>query len=182
MNKRIVILSGSPRKNGNTEALVHAFITGAESAGNTVTEFFLDSMNLHGCKGCNGGHSAKEYPCVQRDDMENIYPAVKAADVVVRASPLYFWSISSQLKAVIDRLYALEEGDGNHLRGNGKSAALLMAAQGHGFDDVLPYFDHLLEHLRWKKLGQVLAGGNLKAGDIAGKPELQQAAELGKSI
>ena len=52
MNKKIVILNGSPRKNGNTSALVKSFIEGAESMGNTVTEFFLSDMNIHGCKGC----------------------------------------------------------------------------------------------------------------------------------
>lgn len=70
MPKKIVILNGSPRRTGNTSALVKAFTEGAESAGHTVTEFFLDSMNIHGCKGCFGGHSSKECPCVQRDDMK----------------------------------------------------------------------------------------------------------------
>ncbi len=66
MGKKIVILNGSPRKNGNTSALVKSFSEGAESAGNTVTEIFLDSMDIHGCKGCFGGHSDGECPCVQR--------------------------------------------------------------------------------------------------------------------
>ena len=57
MSKKIVILNGSPRRKGNTSALVKAFTEGAESAGNTVTEFFLDGMDIHGCKGCFGGHS-----------------------------------------------------------------------------------------------------------------------------
>ena len=77
MAKKIVILNGSPRRKGNTSALVEAFTEGAESAGNTVTEFFLDSMNIHGCKGCFGGGKDPEHPCVQRDDMEKIYPAYK---------------------------------------------------------------------------------------------------------
>ena len=89
MGKKIVILNGSPRKSGNTSALVKAFIQGAESSENIVTEFFLDGMNIHGCKGCFGGHSSRECPCVQQDDMNQIYPAVKESDVVVLASPLY---------------------------------------------------------------------------------------------
>ena len=76
MAKKIVILNCSPRRKGNTSALVEAFTEGAESAGNTVTEFFLDSMNIHGCKGCFGGGKDPEHPCVQRDDMEKIYPEV----------------------------------------------------------------------------------------------------------
>ena len=182
MPKKIVILNGSPRKKGNTSALVKAFTQGAESAGHSVTEFFLDSMNIHGCKGCFGGHSSRECPCVQKDDMTQIYPAVKESDMVVLATPLYYWNMSGQLRTAIDRLFALEEGDGNLLRGNGRASALLMAAEGHGFEDIVLYYNHRMEHLRWNNLGQVLAGGNMDAGDIQGKPGLEEAYQLGKSI
>ncbi|HIR41548.1 MAG TPA: flavodoxin family protein [Candidatus Egerieicola pullicola] len=182
MGKKIVILNGSPRPNGNTSALVKSFTQGAQSAGNTVTEFFLDRMNIHGCKGCFGGHSSRECPCVQKDDMAQIYPAVKECDVIVFATPLYYWNMSGQIRTAIDRLFALEEGDGNLLRGQGRCCALLMAAEGNAFEDVLLYYDHLAEHLRWKNLGHVLAGKNGGIGDIQGKPELQQAYDLGKSI
>ena len=94
MSKIIVILNGSPRRNGNTSALVKSFAEGAESVGNTVTEFFLDSMNIHGCKGCFGGHSSQECPCVQKDDMAQIYPAVKDCDVIILATPLYYRNMS----------------------------------------------------------------------------------------
>ncbi len=182
MSKKIVILNGSPRKNGNTSALVKSFAEGAESAGHAVTEFFLGGMDIHGCKGCFGGHSGRECPCVQRDDMDKIYPAVKDCDVVVLATPLYYWNMSGQLRTAIDRLFALEEGEGNQLRGNDKASALLMAAEGHGFEDVALYYDHLMEHLRWKNLGKVLCGGVMDAGDIKGRKELEDARELGKSI
>ena len=182
MGKKIVILNGSPRKNGNTSALGKACTEGAECAGNTVTEFFLDSMEIHGCKGCFGGHSSKECPCVQKDDMAQIYPAVKECDVVVLATPLYYWNMSGQIRTAIDRLFALEEGDGNFLRGHDRACALLMAAEGSGFEDVLIYYNHLMEHLRWKNLGHVLSGGNMNVGDIAGKPELEKARALGVSI
>ena len=182
MDKKIVVLNGSPRKKGNTSALVKSFTEGAESAGNTVTEFFLNDMKIHGCRGCFGGHSSRECPCVQKDDMDQIYPAVKEADVVILASPLYYWNMSGQLRTAVDRLFALEEGDGNLLRGHDRASALLMAAEGNGFEDVVLYYDHLMEHLRWKNLGHVLAGRNMDVGDIEGKPELQEAYELGKSI
>ncbi len=182
MSRKIVILNGSPRPNGNTSALVKAFREGAREAGHTVTEFFLDRMDIHSCKGCFGGHSSKACPCVQQDDMNKIYPAVKECDVIVLASPLYYWNMSGQLRTAVDRLFALEEGDGNLLRGNGRACALLMAAEGSGFDDVLRYYDNLMKHLRWQNLGHVLAGGNCDVGDIKGKPELQQAYELGKSL
>ena len=182
MAKKVVILNGSPRKNGNTSALVKAFNQGAESAGHTVTEFFLGGMDIHGCKGCFGGHSSRECPCVQQDDMNKIYPAVKDSDVVVLASPLYYWTMSGQLRTALDRLFALEEGDGNLLRGNGRGSVLLMAAEGHGFEDAVLYFDHLTEHLRWKNLGKVLCGGVMDVGDAQGRKELDDARELGKSI
>lgn len=102
--------------------------------------------------------------------------------MVVLATPLYYWNMSGQLRTAIDRLFALEEGDGNLLRGNGRASALLMAAEGHGFEDVVLYYDHLMEHLRWNNLGHVLAGGNMDVGDIQGKSELEEAYRLGKSI
>lgn len=182
MGKKIVILNGSPRKKGNTSALAAEFARGAREAGHTVTEFFLDSMDIHGCKGCFGGHGSRECPCVQKDDMMQIYPAVRECNVVVLASPLYYWNMSGQIRTAVDRLFALEEGDGNLLRGHGRASALLMAAEGNGFEDVVLYYDHLMEHLKWKNLGHVLAGGNGDVGDIEGKAELQKAYELGASI
>lgn len=182
MSKKIVVLNGSPRKNGNTSALVREFSKGAESTGNTVTVFFLGNMDIHECKGCFGGHSSRECPCVQKDDMDKIYPVVRESDIVVLATPLYYWNMSGQLRTAVDRLFALEEGDGNLLRGNGRASALLMAAEGNGFEDVVLYYDHLMEHLRWKNLGHVLAGGNGDVGDIEGKPELKEAYELGRAI
>ena len=114
--------------------------------------------------------------------MVRIYPAVRDCDVIVLASPLYYWNLSGQLRTAVDRLFALEEGDGNLLRGHGRASALLMAAEGNGFEDVLAYYDHLMEHLQWTNLGHVLAGDNMEAGDIQGKAELRQAYDLGHSI
>lgn len=182
MSKKVVILNGSPRRKGNTSMLVKAFTEGAESSGHTVTEFFLDSMDIHGCKGCFGGHSNRDCPCVQHDDMAKIYPAVKDCDVIVLATPLYYWNMSGQLRTAIDRLFALEEGDGNLLRGHGRACALLMAAEGNGFEDVSLYYDHLMEHLQWKNLGKVFCGGVMDVGDIAGRKELDDAWALGRSI
>lgn len=182
MSKNIVILNGSPRKKGNTSSLTASFTEGAKSKGHKVTEFFLNDMNIHGCKGCFGGHSSRECPCVQKDDMNVIYPTITESDVIVLASPLYYWTVSGQLKTAVDRLFALEEGDGQKLRGNDRAGILLMAAEGNGFEDSLNYFNHLMEHLQWKNLGTVLAGGNMAVGDIDGKPELQKAYELGASL
>ena len=182
MGKKIVVLNGSPRRNGNTSALVRAFSEGARSAGHEVTEFFLDKMDIHGCKGCFGGHSRRECPCVQRDGMDEIYPAVRDCDVIVLASPLYYWNLSGQLRTAIDRLFALEEHDGNLLRGHGRGSVLLMTAEGHGFDDVLTYYNHLCEHLSWANLGHVLAGGTHSGPVTADSAKCAEASQLGASM
>ena len=180
MSKKVLILSGSPRKGGNSDILCEQFRKGAEEAGNVVEKVDLRSLKIGYCMACYGCRG--KGVCVQKDDMAQIYPAVRESDVVVLASPLYYWTLSGQLRAAFDRLFALEEGDGNLLRGHGRGGALLMAAEGSGFGDVLTYFDHLMEHLRWDNLGHVLAGGNGDIGDIQGKPELQQAFQLGASL
>lgn len=181
MPKRIIILNGSPRKNGNTSALVKAFTEGAESNGHTVTVCFLDGMDINGCKGCFGGGKDPEHPCVQRDDMEKIYPAYKEADIVVLATSLYYWSISGQLKCTFDRLFAVAECDPN-LRNPQKECALLMAAEGYGFEETLYWYDRLEKHLGWKSVGKVLCGGVMALGDIEERKELNDARELGKSV
>lgn len=89
---KIVILNGSPRLKGNTAMLCDAFAKGAESAGHAVERFDLQKMNIHGCLGCMKGGKDPASPCVQKDDMERIYPAYTEADLVVLASPMYYWA------------------------------------------------------------------------------------------
>lgn len=181
MGKKIIVLNGSPRKNGNTSALVKAFRDGAESAGHSVTEFWLGGMKINGCRGCCAGGKNPESPCVQKDDMEQIYPAYKEADVVVLASPLYYWTISGQLKCAFDRLFAVAECDPGYTNPR-KESALLMAAEGNGFEETVYWYDRLMGHIGWKDCGKVLCGGVMAVGDIEGKPELEEARKLGASI
>lgn len=184
MSKNIVILNGSPRKGGNTAALCEAFAEGAKSSGHTVTRFDLQRMNIHGCLGCMKGGKDPASPCVQKDDMDKIYPLYKEADMIVLASPMYYWSISSQLKAAFDRLFAVAEMDANYQNPR-KDCIMLMAAEGDtesNWKPVLDYYHALLGHLGWKDCGNVLAGGVMNIGDITGKPSLEQARALGASI
>lgn len=181
MSKNILILNGSPRRMGNTAALTAEFAKGAKRAGNTVTEFFLGSMEINGCKGCFGGGKQPDSPCVQKDDMEKIYPVYREADIVVLASPLYYWSISGQLKCAFDRLFAVAECD-PHYRNPGKECILLMAAEGNGFEESIYWYERLEQHLGWKSLGKVLCGGVMDIGDIKGRKELEEAEKLGESI
>ena len=107
MKRNIIILNGSPRRNGNTSALCDTFTEGAAGAGHSVTRFNLQGMNIHGCLGCMKGGKDAASPCVQKDDMALIYPAYREADIVVLASPMYYWGFTSQLKAAFDRLFAV---------------------------------------------------------------------------
>lgn len=181
MGKKIMILNGSPRKAGNTAALTAQFAKGAEEAGNMVTEFFLGGMSIGGCKGCFGGGKNPDSPCVQKDDMDKIYPVYKEADIVVLATPLYYWTISGQLKCAFDRLFAVAECDPDY-RNPIKESVLIMAAEGYGFEETLYWYDRLEKHLGWSSIGKVLCGGVMAVGDIAERAELQEAYQLGRSI
>lgn len=181
MAKRIVVLNGSPRRNGNTSRLIDAFTEGAESTGNTVQVFFLQGMDIHGCRGCFGGGKDPDHPCVQRDGMDEIYPAYKEADMVVLASPLYYWNLSGQLRTAFDRLFAVAECDPDYANPR-KECVLLMAAEGDDFAEVENYYDKLMGHMGWTDRGKVLCGGVLKVGDIEGHGDLDEARNLGASI
>lgn len=184
MSKKIVLFNGAPRPDGNTSELVSHFVEGAEEAGHKVTTFIIENMNIHGCKGCFKGGKDPNSPCVQKDDMDKIYPVFEEADVVIFASPMYYWSITSQLKAVVDRLFAIVEksptNDFPH-----KECAMLMAAGGEGESNdkpVVQFFDSLMSRLSWDNRGLIIAGGVLAKGDIDGSSKLNDAKELGKNI
>ncbi|MBU3833497.1 MAG: flavodoxin family protein [Candidatus Methanocorpusculum faecipullorum] len=184
MSKKILILNGSPRPKGNTVALIDAFVCGAESAGHSVTRFDLQKMDVHPCCGCLGGGKDPRSPCVQKDAMEEVYPVYREADVVVFASPMYYWSVTAQLKTALDRLFAVTECDPEY-RTPQKECVLLMPAEGDSEENFAPmvsYYQSLLKNLGWKNRGMVLAGGVLHTGDISGRPILTVAEELGKSI
>ena len=151
MSKKILILNGSPRPNGNTAALIAAFTEGAQSAGHTVTRFDLSRMKIGGCLGCCGGGKNPDAPCVQKDDMTLIYPAYREADIVIFASPMYYWGISGQLKIAFDRLFAVAECDANY-HNPVKGCILLMAAEGDTEENFEPvrHFYHSLLNICYK--------------------------------
>ena len=181
MHKKIVILMGSPRKNGNTARLVESFARGAQNAGHTVKIFALHEMHINPCTGCLCGGKDAAHPCTLRDDMDLIYPHYIAADVVVLASPLYYWLMSAQLKCAIDRLFAVAECTPGY-RNPQKQSVLLMAAEGKKFEEIDDWYSRLMRHLNWEDCGRILAGGVLRAGEIDGREELQQAYLLGASL
>ena len=182
--RKIVILNGSPRLEGNTVQMIKEFRRGAEEAGNEVTVFDLKRMDIKTCLGCCRGGKNPDSPCVQKDDMERIYPAYEQADVLVLASPMYYWSVTAILKAAFDRLFAVAEKNPN-LRNPRKDAVLLMASEGDteaNFKPVIDYYHALLSHLGWKNLGEVNCGGVFNVGDINGHPKLADCYRLGLSV
>ena len=152
--KRIVILNGAGKKNGNTAAMINAFKAGA--AGNEVTEFYLQTMDIHGCLDCGGCHRKEKgstEPCVQKDDMDQIYTAVREADVIVFASPVYWWDITGTLKTAIDRLYAPLM---NASAGIPKKTVLLMTSGGSTIEHMLDWYRNFESWLKWEDLGTAM--------------------------
>lgn len=104
---KILLLSGSPKKNGNSSAMADAFIAGAESAGHEVVRFDVGRMDINGCMGCEYCHVQGEGKCIQQDDMQEIYPHLNDCDMIVFASAVYYWTLTAQLQAALHRFYAV---------------------------------------------------------------------------
>ena len=179
MSKSIVVLSGSPRKGGNTDMLAAAFIEGAEAAGNNVTLYRTADLKIGGCLGC--GHCFEEKGvCVQKDDMPPILDAIRKADVLVLASPIYYWSVTAQLKLAIDRMYPLIR-----VKAPIQRAAMLLTC-GNKSEDVNEGAVFMLSRLcrayGWDNAGVVTAAGLHEKEEIAGRAELDEARTLGRDI
>ena len=156
----ILILNGASRKNGKTARLIKAFTEGAVAAGNQVREFYLQDMDIHGCLGCEGCSRARKGaadPCVQKDDMAEINKAFVTADVVVFASPVYFWTISGPLKTATDRLYAQLRNLGYNVFP--RKSVLLMTAGGSDYSQAVRWYETFERNLGWTNLGEVLGSG-----------------------
>jgi len=179
MSEKIVLLSGAPRKEGNTERLITAFIEGAESAGKNVLELRVADMQIGACRGC--GHCMEEKGvCIQKDDMPGILAELKKADAVVFASPVYYFNVSAQLKLAIDRTFALIEV-GTTI----KRAALLMTSGDESPDiaaAAVIMYENMCGFSGWEKAGVVLAGGLHEPGEIDGRSELEDARALGYGL
>ncbi|WP_310603703.1 flavodoxin family protein [Anaerosporobacter sp.] len=157
--KRILILNGSPRKNGKTASLIKAFTEGAETSGNEVRNLYISEMDIKGCIACeacsqNGGN------CIQKDDMIQVNEAVEWAEVIVFASPMYWGIITGQLKIVIDRLYA--ECNKLGWKGFNKETALIMTARGDYYQQSLDFYSIFTDMMKWKNWGTVLGAGKEK--------------------
>lgn len=102
---KILVLNGSPHFDGPTSDMVKAFAEGAQEAGHEVKEFNVAHMNIRGCMACEYCHTKNKGVCVQKDDMQRIYPEILFADMVVFASPVYYFTLSAQLQAALYMVY-----------------------------------------------------------------------------
>ena len=103
---KILVLNGSPRNDSNSSAMIEAFKKGAEGNGNEVTVCDVAKMKIAGCLACEYCHTKGEGACIQKDDMQEVFPLLAEADAIVFASPIYYMNISGQLQSVISRFYA----------------------------------------------------------------------------
>ncbi len=177
--KKVLILEGSPRPNGNSCILSGEFARGAEEAGCNVEKIQLSRKKLSGCLGCNACYR-NGGTCVQKDDMEEIRAKMLEADVIVLASPIYFYSMTAQMKTLIDRTYAFF----NQLAGKTFYFVVTCAATDASFTETM------LASLRGftccvpeaKEGGIVLGIGAMDAGEIRSSAAMQQAYEMGRNV
>ena len=179
MNKNVLIISSSPRKGGNSETLAAAFARGAQEAGNRVETVYLREKQYSFCKGCFAcrklGH------CVIRDDAVEVTAKMHDADVLVFATPVYYYSVSGQLKTILDRANPIYDTDYAFT----KAYLLATAAEDEpetvegtekavqGWVDCFP---------RCELVETVFAGGVNEVGEIAGHPALEKAYQVGKEV
>ena len=176
---KILILSGSPRKDGNTDLLVEAFVKGLSSK-HDVEVVSVRDYKASPCMGCNACFRNKNHACVQKDDMSIIYEKMASTDMLVIASPVYFYGLSAQLKAVIDRFHNPIR-DTFHIK---KVALLLVGAATipELFDSILTQYQLCLNFFKLEDAGRVLVHGVKDKGDIKNNEALNEAILLGRSI
>lgn len=176
---KIIVLVGSMRKGGNTDLLAQAFAKGASMA-NDVEIISVADYKVNPCIGCNSCFKRDNYSCFQNDDMAVIYNKLKAADIAVIASPVYFYGISAELKAIIDRLHTPMRNEFNI-----KKLALLLvgaATLPNLFDPIKLQYQMILDFFHLENIGMVLAYGVKEKGDIMGNNALKEAYDMGLSV
>lgn len=167
--KQIIVLNGAGKRNGRTAEEIKAFTAAAAANGNEIREFYLQEMNIHGCLDCGGCRRMPKDsvpPCVQKDDMVQIYASFREADVVVFASPVYWWDITGTLKTAVDRLYAAHF---NSTTLKPKKTVLLMTSGGSTIDHMADWYRNFEKWMQWEDLGMVMN-------------DLELARKIGSSI
>ena len=184
----VVAICSSPRLKGNSATLVEALLEGAREAGATTTRFDPAKMRIGDCDADRMCLESAEAGCIQDDDMQQIYAALKRAEAWVFAAPVYFWNVAGPMKRVIDRLYAFYTEEGGWrlgLEGTRKGAVIVVQADGEQETPkrLAEYLASVMRDLKCDVIGQIAEGGIGDLGDAAKRPELlEKARELGRKL
>jgi multimeric flavodoxin WrbA len=176
---KIVVLTGSPRRNGNSVWLAEQFIKGAKESGHDIFRFDSARRKVEGCTACNS--CGMDGDCVLKDDFEIVRPHIIASDMVVFVTPMYYFGFSAQIKKVIDRFYAIN----GQIKGVRKKTAFMMTYANSAERETQPMLMHyraLAEYLGWEDVGTVVAPGVWTAGAIRNTGYGEKAYQLGKSL
>ena len=177
--KRITLVYGSPRKDGNSDKLGGAFARGAKASGNDVVEFFIRDMQINGCIGCEICYENMG-ECVQNDDMQKVLRRLYQSDILVFVTPIYYQGFTSQLKAVVDRLYVSEN---KPFSINGAYLLATYASSGEEMSTLTrDYFRALINYHQWNNLGEIFVSEMDERTDIIDNSSLEHAYSLGKNV
>lgn len=179
MSKKVLILSGSPRKDGNSDLLCNEFMRGAIESGNEAEKIRVSEKKIGYCRACYYCRQSNGI-CAIKDDMAEILQKMIDADVIVLASPVYFYSIDAQLKALIDRTVArwLEVHDKEFYY-----IATMADEEITSADTTIACFRGYADCVQGaKEMGVIYGNGVYEKGKIIGTPAMHQAYEMGKSI
>lgn len=179
MTKKVLILSSSPRRGGNSDTLCDRFLQGAQEAGHEAEKIFLRDKTIHYCTGCSTC-SLHGKPCPQKDDAAEVIDKMVKADVIVMATPVYFYTLSAQMKTLIDRCC------GRYTQMNDKEFYFIVTAAENDprlLERTVDTFQGFLDCLENPVIqGTVYGTGVWHPGEIKDKPAMQEAYRLGKSI
>jgi multimeric flavodoxin WrbA len=183
---RILVVSSSPRKDSNSEILADNIAEAAAGAGAQVEKVQLAHMKIGFCRGCDACQKSPETPCVQKDDMAGILEKMRAADAFVLASPIYFFSMSGQMKVFLDRTYALG-GGGDFSALKGKSVAMALTYGDvdpltSGVMNAMGTFRDAFAFLGMHHVGCVQASSGPAGGIRENARAMEEASELGRRL
>ena len=179
MSKKILVLSASPRKGGNSDLLCDQFLSGAQQAGLHAEKIFLKDKKINYCTGCGTCYNGKKR-CPQKDDMAEVLEKMIAADVIAMATPVYFYTMNAQMKTLIDRTCS------RYTEIRNKEFYFIVTAA----DSNKQAMERTLEGFRGftscldgaKEKGIIYGVGAWNIGDIKGKPAMEEAYEMGKNV
>ena len=174
---KIVVISGSPRKGGNTEIMAETFAKGARKSGHEVIIKKLSILKVAPCTACKYCFTSGGM-CFQKDDMAEILEAVDQADMLVFASPIYWFNITGQLKCTIDRMYARGKVGFHH-----KYVGLLLNSGAPGvYDSAIAQYKATNSYLKWEDKGIITIGGMEDKSSMNSSDKLHEVFEFGKNL